>query len=225
MSQRTEAYQHYAQAILESKIVSADKLTQWLAKKANYKEDLAVQLVHAGLTSSSDLVHQVSLLLKLPIASDIEMEMFAAPHPQLGRDLCLDFFCIPLTEEVKNPFPLVVSNPFYEGVWDYIRSLLGVELKLYLAKPEDLAQEIQACYGTLEEWEEYLVSEGKDPKQKTYPAHLNAIEETTTLEEDDTLNQHGKSAHIIQALPDWSSYTPQARQQLKAFKSLLHAKK
>ena len=225
MSTRNQAYQDYAQVVLDSKLISEKVLTKWLARKANYKEDLAIQLINANLVTSSELTHRVSQMLKLPVASDIELEMFAAPHPQLGRDFCFDFFCVPLTNEIKDPFPLVVSNPFYMEVWNYLRQLLDVvDIKLYLAKPDDLQQELHACYGTQEEWEEYLVSQGKDPKKKTYPDYLNRIEEVVAPSDQDLATSNDPNqryAHVVQIIPDWSQHVKQTEQKLKDFKALL----
>lgn len=226
----TDAQLEYAKALLESECLSIQALEQWLSSQTEPVYDLGEQLTLAGLVSEFELTQKVAKYLNLSIANDLELEMFAAPHPNIGRDICVDFLWIPLTDSSKDPFPIAISNPFDQEVLEYISSLVEAPLKLHISSPSDLRAEIDACYGTAEEWAAYLSSQEvnnqeilsaqeSSPAQEYTPTQEHAVVQTqliTPLPSSDTL-----TLSIPLLIPDWSREDLKNSDRIDHFKVFL----
>ena len=69
-----------------------------------------------------------------------------------------------------------MSNPLDMEVIEYVSSLVGVPLKVHLAAPSHLRQELEACYGSEEEWQAHLASLEGEEGQSEEPAQESAQE-------------------------------------------------
>ena len=147
----------YAVAVTEAGALGEEPLCEWLdGERRSGREvyDLSEQLPAAGLVGEFELTHLLGRHLGLPVVGEVELEMFASAHPALDRSLCADYGLVCLSDEPKSPLPVAVSNPLDEEVLAYVSSLVGEPLKVHLARLSDIAREVEACYGTEEEWAE-----------------------------------------------------------------------
>gem|GEM_PF-3299136 len=169
----------YAAAAVAAGAVGEEALASWLegeaaAGRAVY--DLSEQLPAAGLVGEFELTQRLARHLGLPAAGDVELEMFSSAHPALDRALCAEYGLVCLSDEPKSPLPVAVSNPLDAEVLAYVSSLVGAPLKVHVARLSDIARELDACYGTAEEWARFLAEREQEraperaPEQGREPA-------------------------------------------------------
>ena len=158
----------YGFAAVEAGAISEEALAGWLdAERVAGREvyDLSEQLPAAELVGEFELTQLLARHLGLPVVGELELEMFASAHPALDRALCAEYGLVCLSDEPKSPLPIAVSNPLDEEVLSYVSSLVGEPLKVHLARLSDIARELDACYGTAEEWAEYLREQGLEEEE------------------------------------------------------------
>ena len=228
-----EAQVAFAEAILNCGLIELNDLQTWLDQLTEVPSDLGEALCQAGLLSEFELVSTLSKLLEIGKASDIELEMYAVPHPKIPRDVCVELLLVPLSEEVVNPFPIAMANPFDEVGLQYISELLdGSELKISLAPASLLRNEITACYGTEEEWQQYLAEQEKQLAEvldELDPAILSddnldelCMEVESTAVAEQTLEpQKEVEARRPQFIPDWSHLCPHTETRIALLHQLL----
>ncbi len=156
----------YAVAVVEAGALSEGALCEWLdGERGAGREvyDLSEQLPSAGLVGEFELTQRLGRHLGVPVVGEVELEMFSSAHPALDRALCAEYGLICLSDEPKSPLPMAVSNPLDEEVLAYVSSLVGEPLKVHLARLSDIAREVDACYGTAEEWAEYVREQAQAP--------------------------------------------------------------
>ena len=207
-----EAQVAFTETILECGLIDLDPLQAWLDQLTVAPPDVGEALCQAGLLNEFELTTVLGKHFGISVASDIELEMYAVPHPKIPREVCAELLCIPLSDQDSHPFPVAVSNPFDEVGLQYISELLGdIELKVSLSAPSQIRNEITACYGTEEEWEVFKLQQGEEQPQwdddESLPevnlADLMDTETMSTADEGDTsaAPRTGRPA----TLPDWSS--------------------
>ncbi len=222
-----EAQVNYAQAILECGIIELEPLQEWLAGLQEVPGDLGEALSEAQLVDEFELTNTLGRGIGLSVASEIELEMDAAPHPKIPRDVCVELLCIPLSDQDLSPLPIAVSNPFDDVGLQYISELVnGAELKLSLAAPSHIRAEISACYGTEEEWNEYLAEQDRHQQQEMLnePSHLNedsAVNESVHHPSASTDDYSADAKGRPQSIPDWSKHCPDGAERLAALESLI----
>lgn len=158
-----EAQVSFAHAVVEADLIELDTFNQWLMGLTEVPQDLGEGLCKSNLISEFELVRGLAQHLQLSIASDIELEMYATPHPMISRDLCVELLFVPLDEDFSDPFPIAISNPLDEEGLSYLCELLNVtSIKTQIAAASHIRNEITACYGTAEEWELFLAEQAND---------------------------------------------------------------
>ena len=219
----TEPQLQFAQALLQTNLISIDHFEAWLGQQTEPVYDLAEQLTFEGIVDEFKMVQQIGKLCQFPIANEIELEMDATAHPAFDRELCVDFIFIPLSEDIKKPFPIAMANPFDEEVITYLESLIDTPIQVYLAAPSHLRKELFACYGTEEEWIEFLKSNDSHPPEdsdrsrssSSPPLNPDSVADSptdlpTTPSPSDSLNDQYHSTSSSQTLtlshiiPNWS---------------------
>ena len=216
----------YAQAMIEAGLIEIDVVNEWLTSLTEVPLDLGEGLCRAGLINEFELTRGIAQHVDLSVASDIELDMYAAAHPEISRDLCVELLFIPMSEGHDDPFPLALTNPLDEEGLGFLCELLGVQsLKLNLAAPSHIRHEIDACYGNAEEWAAYLAEQGIDQDQvgseansargetyqhaqigdeadlPTYYPNMQTLDDEIELLPEPTQGRPN-------TLPDWSSYDP-----------------
>ena len=218
-----EAQVAFAELILESQLIELDVLQAWIDQLDVAPSDMGEALIQAGLLKEYELINGLSRCLGLSLASEIELEMYAVPHPLIPRELCVELLFIPLSDEDKSPFPIAISNPLDEVGLNYISEVLGgLELKVSLSAPAHLRHEIDACYGNEEEWEAYKA------QQMNEQAHDGSLESPNSDEfiepAEQNIDQLGhqltNDMNRPSSLPDWSSLA-NGDQGIEAFKHIL----
>jgi hypothetical protein len=214
-----EAQVAFAETILALGILDLDPLQNWIDQLKTNPGDLGEALCESGLLNEFELINHLGKGLGVSVASDIELEMYATPHPKIPREVCVELLFVPLSEETPNPFPISISNPLDEIGLQYISELLGnVEIKLSLSAPSQIRSEIIACYGTEEEWAVY---KAQNHTEQAMEKSLNDPE----IETHETESQ----AQVIDALPldgrprtlpDWSNLS-NGDAGLVAFKKMI----
>ena len=214
----------YAQAIIEAGLVDIDEVNQWLSSLTEIPLDLGEGLCKAGLANEFELTRGVAEHTGLSVASDIELDMYAAPHSAISRDLCVELLCIPLSEGNEDPFPIALTNPVDEEGLSFLCELIGVtSLKINLAAPSHIRHEITACYGNAEEWASYLAEQGIDRDQVAHEAssargdtyhhaRIGDEAELASLSANDSVEELEPTLEADdgrpRTLPDWSAYNP-----------------
>ena len=216
----------YAEAIIEAGLIDIDEVNQWLGSLTEVPLDLGEGLCQAGLVNEFELTRGIAKHTDLSVASDIELDMYATPHPSVSRDLCVELLCIPLSESNEDPFPIALTNPLDEEGLSFLCELIGVtSLKVNLAAPSHIRHEINACYGDAEEWARHLAEQGIDQDQVAHEAssargathhraHLrDEAELAVSLGVNDDVENEVDTVHDVEegrprTLPDWSAYQP-----------------
>lgn len=152
----------YAEAVIDAQIIPRNELENWLtgfieAKHTLY--DLAEQLPQSGLVSEFLLARDLAQFLNIPYMGDLELELYGSAHPALSRKTCIEYGVLCVSDGPRDPLPMVVTNPLDQEVLRYISELVGAELELHLASPQDLYREIDHCYGFGEEQESTILME------------------------------------------------------------------
>lgn len=207
-----EAQTAFTETILDCGLVDLDPLQAWLDQLTVAPTDVGEALCQAGLLNEFELTTVLGKQFGISVASDIELEMYAVPHPKIPREVCAELLFVPLSDQDSNPFPLAVSNPFDEVGLQYISELLGdVELKVSLSAPSQIRNEITACYGTEEEWAVYLAQQGEEVATDWDDDSLPEVNLADLMDPEESVNTLKESSHIEQqtgrpsTLPDWSS--------------------
>ena len=226
-----EAQVAYVESVIQAGIIELDVAQGWLDGLTEVPLDLGEGMCLAGIVNEFELTRAVSTHTGISVASDIELEMYAAPHPQIPRELCVELLCVPMSEGTPDPFPVALTNPFdAEGV-SFLKELLGVsEIKLHLAAPSHIRHEITACYGTEEEWAAYLAEREQGDGQEgemgemgevslnADQSQLNSEVQADASEPSETLvDARGRP----QTIPDWSSYNTRHEERATALRELL----
>ena len=136
--------------------------------------------------------------------------MEATAHPSFDRELCADFIFIPLSEEIQNPFPIAMANPFDEEVIAYLESIIKTPIHVHLAAPSHLRKELFACYGTEEEWAAYTNEPNTNEPNTNEPSNASPpadpISTSSSLETQPPLNEASSSLFSLSHLiPNWST--------------------
>lgn len=202
----------FAELILECNLIELDVLQSWIDSLDVAPNDMGETLIQKGLLKEFELVNGLSKYFGLSVASEIELEMYAVPHPLIPRELCTELLFIPLSEALPNPFPIAISNPMDEQGLDHISELLGgLELKVSLASPIHLRHEITSCYGTQEEWEVYKLQKETE-SASTSDQVLGQDDELNALLGDldaDELLHAADQAHLDINQPDSTNVSSQ----------------
>lgn len=198
-----EAQVAFAETILALGIIDLDPLQNWIDQLKTDPGDLGEALCESGLLNEFELTNHLGKGLGVTVASDIELEMYATPHPKISREVCVELLFVPLSEETPNPFPIAISNPLDEIGLQYISELLGsVEIKLSLSAPSQIRSEITACYGTEEEWAVY---NAQNQSEYEMDESLNAPEmDTSGIDSQSHINDELPLDGRPRTLPDWS---------------------
>ena len=215
----------FIQAVAEAGIVSVDRLNDWLENTTEVPQDVGEAICQAGLVNEFELTQKLGHFLSISMASDIELEMYAQPHPMIPRDLCVELLFVPLSEGTESPFPIAVTNPLDEEGFVFLKEQLGVEeLKIQMAMPSNIRAEIDACYGTAEEWAAYLKEQGIELEQtyleKDEVLHDEDLEPISTISNNDHEVTPERLPHA-QVFPDWSSHDPTAEEEYAALTKLV----
>ena len=207
-----EAQVAFTETVLECGLVDLDPLQEWLDQLTVAPADVGEALCQAGLLNEFELTAVLGRQFGISVASDIELEMYAVPHPKIPREVCAELLFVPLSDQDSNPFPLAISNPFDEVGLQYISELLGdVELKVSLSAPSQIRNEITACYGTEEEWAVYLAQQGEETTEWDDDDSLPEVNLADLVDPEESLNT---SEHMVNVepqtgrpstIPDWSS--------------------
>ena len=229
-----EAQVAFAEAILHAELIELNILQDWLDQLTKVPPDLGEALCEAKLLNEFELTNTLSKLLGVGKANDIELEMYAVPHPKIPRDVCVELLFVPLSEEDINPFPIAIANPFDEVGLQYITELLGgLELKISLAGASLLRHEITACYGTEEEWQQYLAEQGtiEGALNDLEPSMLSDeyLDELSHVDEDQEIitNDSKTNTEINPSnmrpsmIPEWSHLCPDGDKKVELLHRLL----
>lgn len=147
----------YAELLVEIGVVELDAMNDWLTSLTETPIDIAQGVCEAGLISEFELTRRVAAHADLPVASDIELDMYASLNPHIMRELCVELFMVPMSDAREDPFPIALTNPLDEEGLAFICEQVGVSaLKIHLAEPSHIYNEIFACYGTEEQWASHL---------------------------------------------------------------------
>ena len=212
-----EAQVAYAQAILECGLIELEPLQEWLSNLSQPPTDLGEALSAARLVNEFELTSTLAKGLGLSVANEIELEMYAAPHPLIPREVCVELLFVPLSDQQVSPFPIACSNPLDEVGLNYIGELIGEhEIKVSLSAPSQIRAEITACYGTEEEWREYLQSQGLAPESTIEPEESLAFTNEESENHFSTVDQDGRPHSI----PDWSSRCTDAAMRILQLNTL-----
>lgn len=230
----------YAEAIIDAGLIDIDDVNQWLSSLTEIPLDLGDGLCKAGLINEFELTRGLAQHVSLSVASDIELDMYAAPHPLISRDLCAELLCIPLSEGEDDPFPIALTNPLDEEGLSFICELIGVSsLKINLAAASHIRHEIDACYGNADEWAAYLAEQGIDRAQVAQEAS-NARGETqhrAQIGDDLDLSAYDASPNPYEeqieeieegrprTLPDWSAYDPHHQERNARLRQVLRRRR
>ena len=223
-----EAQVAFAELILECQLIELDVLQAWIDQLEVAPSDMGEALIKAGLLNEYELTNGLSRCLGLSLASEIELEMYAVPHPLIPRELCIELLFIPLSDENNSPFPIAISNPLDEVGLNYISEVLGgLELKVSLSAAAHLRHEIDACYGNEEEWEAYKAQQMNEQAHdedfsQHYDDHANSNGSLADPNQNIDQSDHQLSDSMIRprGLPDWSSIA-NGDEGIKAFKYML----
>ena len=210
-----EAQVAYAQAILECGLIELESFKEWLATLKECPADLGEALSAQSLINEFELTNRLSKHLGLNVANEIELEMFAAPHPMIPREACAELLFVPLSDQTTTPLPIACCNPLDEVGLDYIRELIGGgELKVSLSAPSQIRAEITACYGTEEEWREYLISQGLTPTDETTNDDFKLEDEQTSQGLSIDTSSRPRT------IPDWSHHCERSEARVIALNAL-----
>jgi len=145
--------QAYSEAIIAAGAVTRAALEEGLTtlmESGAELYDLAEQLPQVGISSEFLLARDLAQHLGHAYMGDLELELYATAHPQLSRQVCVDYGVLCVSDGPRDPLPMVVTNPLDHEVLSYISELVGASLKLSVASPSDLLREIDNCYGPAE---------------------------------------------------------------------------
>lgn len=236
-----EAQVAFAELILECQLIELDVLQGWIDQLKVAPSDMGEALINDGLLKEFELTNTLGKVFNLSVASEIELEMYAVPHPLIPRELCVELLFVPMSDESPSPFPIAISNPLDEVGLNYISEQLGgLEIKVSISAPSHLRREIDACYGTEEEWEEFKAQQGHhdesgisalDQKKVEQNEESHAQHDTRSSDSNsNTLQANGDQSsgpaesHLKsnrpQTLPDWSKLA-NSDEGIKAFKYML----
>ena len=85
-----EAQVAFAELILECQLIELDVLQTWIDQLEVAPTDMGEALINDGLLKEFELTNTLGRVFSLSVASEIELEMYAVPHPLIPRELCVE---------------------------------------------------------------------------------------------------------------------------------------
>ena len=225
----------YAELLVEIGAIELDAMNQWLTSLTETPVDIAQGVCEAGLISEFELTRRIAAHTGLPIASDIELDMYASLNPHIMRELCVELFMVPMSDAPEDPFPVALTNPLDEEGLAFICEQVGASaLKIHLAEPSHIYNEIFACYGTEEQWAEHLAelqAEGLGPSGEPYSERPQAPETLDSDRSKETARDEPVELDVeppgvernagLLTLPDWRAHDESELESYKALRRVL----
>ena len=124
----------YAELLVEIGAIELDAMNQWLTSLTETPVDIAQGVCEAGLISEFELTRRIAAHTGLPIASDIELDMYASLNPHIMRELCVELFMVPMSDAPEDPFPVALTNPLDEEGLAFICEQVGASASRFTSQ-------------------------------------------------------------------------------------------
>jgi type II secretion system protein E len=147
--------------LIKDKLLSKDQLDTLIAKQKNLNLTMQEILVRDGIVSEEQILTSLSRHLNLPFIKITPQEIDVNITKKVPAKIATHYNFMPLREE-KGVFIVAISDPLDITLQDEMRLFLKKDIRVVLAKREEILQSIRKYYGIGAETVERMIIENQN---------------------------------------------------------------